>query len=716
MLLVRFDGQTASEAGTVHAPAKPFLAPAGFVRLTGGGGSLDRIAWGAKQRGAVRLSRGSYHEKLSPGTSLGRAPGLVASNPLQWVPYSPAQATPGLSNPQPGVEILLPMDGAVVTAQTVNLTWYTVAGAARYRVQVASDPSFGSPVIDQTVDRPPIAAGALAPATYVWRVQAITPEGTATGYSPPSKLTVRAARGPASRARAFLDWWLPALHAQPQPQPNIDDELPTVLDVPLIMQHKDTGMLLLETRQESGSHAWDVDHRDLDPSDPADNMNSVAASVAMLAQYYGGRISQDRINYQIFNGEVAGPEEDFNWGRTYDAERITQAMIFALGLPAPTGSANFATVVDHAPDEWDRWRRRDYIKHGIPSIVCKNQHCMAVVGFGGRDNLVVLNDPAVGTYLAPLSFLNAAVEFDVASSHSLQVDHYQIETHPVHPRADEPEISLDSDGDGVVDFDEIHRFQTNPNLKDHDDDELPDKEDIKASVHDPRHGYAYGGSGRDFDGDGTMMELDDDADNGGCLDGWEDTNKNGKFEQGPAETDNFEKKDDPCVKGDFKALWHYVQPPSGGLGQRGMEHRHTATFALRPKSDGSLTGRGHVLFGEEIESWMKPGACRYTMTVGPVSWTVDLTGQATKLPDGSLEVTMRATPEKGPPIPALATNECPPFSSTQTSPPQAWQWGGPYKLVNGLYKHTFPMSPIPPGATGTQSTEIAVEMKREQRQ
>ena len=458
------------------------------------------------------------------------------------------------------MEILLPVDGAIVTAATVSLTWYTVPGAARYRMQLAADSSFGSPLVDQTADAPPIATPALAPGSYVWRVQAIAADGATARYSPPSALTVRAARGPAAgRGRSVLDWLLPAVHAQPPQQPNIDNALPTVLDVPLIEQHKDTAMLLLETRREAAGtfwHAWDMDHGDLETWDRADNMNCAPATVAMLSQTYGGRLSQDRINYEIFNELEPGPQGDLGWGpRGYNRDRLSKAMAFAFGVPP-----RIDPPIDDESLREGLWRAR--IDSGMPGIACKNRHCVAVVGVGGSPTLLVLNDPGLtGTYLAPLSFLRDATVFVMARPPSPPDDPSAPSAHPmlVRPRSDEPEVSDDFDHDGVVDFDEIHRFRTNPKLNDTDQDELPDKEEIRASVHDPRHGFAYGGRGRDFDSDGKMMELDDDADDGGCLDGWEDGNKNGKFEQGPSETDNFEKDDDPCISGTFENVVDLVE-------------------------------------------------------------------------------------------------------------------------------------------------------------
>ena len=60
-------------------------------------------------------------------------------------------------------------------------------------------------------------------------------------------------------------------------------------------QHKDTAMLLLESKNEGGLHAWDVPHPEMDRTDPADNANCALASIAMINAYFGGDLSQDGV-------------------------------------------------------------------------------------------------------------------------------------------------------------------------------------------------------------------------------------------------------------------------------------------------------------------------------------------------------------------------------------------------------------------------------------
>ena len=111
----------------------------------------------------------------------------------------------------------------------------------------------------------------------------------------------------------------------------------------------------------------------------------------------------------------------------------------------------------------------------------------------------------------------------------------------------------DSDGDGLVDFDERARFGTGPTDPDDDNDGVPDKADMRDYMFDATGGRRAA----DWDGDGVPKERDPDNDrklNNGSKDGCEDGNHNGKLDAG--ETSNFNSADDGACT---------TPPPTGDM-------------------------------------------------------------------------------------------------------------------------------------------------------
>jgi hypothetical protein len=620
-LLILFDGTNKVEDKTVHADQTAFVNPeSGFLELHASDRTLlDRVAWGESQPGSVRLSRGGKIPDFLAGTTIGRIPTSVESDPLQWVAFAPDEATPGAANPNPGVTILLPLTGAVLDQSNASLSWYPVPGAAQYRVQVSTEETFKAAIIDQTVTAPPLKPDSLQPGTYFWRVQAISSDGSTSEYSLPNSFTLIAKSASTPHLAA------PSRVA--------------ALPVPWIGQHKDTQMLELEVKNETGAHAWDVDHQVLDMTDPADNMNCSQASIAMVTSFYGGKLSQDRIGYEVFKDVKAGPEWDLNYGRGLSDKKITFALTFALGA-APTYRPAPATPTVL----WGDVKKE--IDAGRPLIASTPSHVFVITGYNqvGAQQLITVNDPWVGTY--QIDIINPQ-----GSALGNIFDTYWLMPAAVQAKSDEPGISQDSDGDGVVDFDETERFGTDPNNPDTDGDKVKDKDEIRASVFDTKHGYAVGSidhNGRDFDGDKLAMELDPDSDGGGCLDGMEDLNYNGKFDPSAKELYNFDKKDDVCLHGTYEFLQDVNYTTNGD--QVHTSRTESSVFSLRPIGGGKLEGRISATH-TEIETVVVGGACAPQYQhwhPARLTWGSDLVGTYFKNPDGTVKVTMRPLSGRSP--------------------------------------------------------------------
>lgn len=613
--LVRFDGRGTVEDNVVHTSTSAGLrADSGSVTLLDDDRLLDRVAWGTAE-GAVMPPRGGVARgRIEPGSSFGRPPGVERpDSPGDWVIYPPEQVTPGQPNPLPPVTQLLPMDGAILPSTAVDLSWYPVAGAARYRVQLAVDTTFAQPVMNQLVDRPPVSSGQLAAGTYRWRVQAIPADGPPAAWSRPNRFDIDGQRrdgdagdddggtGPSDTSGGS------SLGAS---------SAPVILAVPLIVQHKDSPMLLLESQQSGGPrtagalpnppHTWDGNHQALDMNDPADNMNCGLASMAMMNRFYSGDLTQDRIGYELFSKNInkyagaiqarailtpvtiprekaVGPERDLNYGYGVSLEHLVAAGLFALGaLPGP-GSGYASTD--------DLWKAaRTEIDAGRPLIGFTCCHLFVIRGYELRngERLLYVNDPWSGPSM-PGQY---AVNLDASNRQLSQIDGFF--TYPIQPAVARLEANYwkDNDRDEVSDFDEINRFQTNPNSKDSDSDGVHDKQDIESGIYELEHTYgyawnpAYGNPGRDLDGDGKPTELDPDSDDGGCKDGDEDTDADG-YHTLP-ESGNFDRTDDECggLEGSVSFVSDVTRTDPNQIVKRGHTEG-TVRVRLKPESPGS---------------------------------------------------------------------------------------------------------------------------------
>ncbi len=527
-LVILLDGQLRADGLTYHAGSNVTISPdAGTVTLFDDfGGPVDEVAWGAAPR-AVSPVAGGFYLDVEPGTSIGRVPGVqTPRNPQAWVAYPPGEASPGAANPPATVRALHPQHGATVARSTASLSWFPVPGATSYRVQVAPDETFSILVLDTEVAPPRVDVSGLPAGRLVWRVQSEFAGGTTAPFSTPSVVHLAdqlvAARSFAAAANS-----------------------PTMLPVQLLQQHKDTKLLMLERPVADGPHAWDNDHQILDEDDPADNKKCMIASLTMMNNYARDPtgtsttkppdlLSQDRIAFEVFKDLWPNAELDLGYDRVlYGSAEIAKAYQFALGT---TESAYAVGGVGNVESFWNIVKQRIDINEPILAAVAP--HAWVIKGYSdGPPRIIYVADPWRGL-----------VDYDIddIDGRAAVADwRYWLNDGPFVPTHQEPEVSADSDGDGVYDFDETQRFHTNPHVPDTDNDGVRDKQDIYASVFDIRRGYAEHRTTLDWDHDYLYMELDSDSDSGGCKDGQEDVGGDGIFDV-ILDTWNFDQKDDAC--------------------------------------------------------------------------------------------------------------------------------------------------------------------------
>jgi hypothetical protein len=229
------------------------------------------------------------------------------------------------------------------------------------------------------------------------------------------------------------------------------------------------------------------------------------------------------------------------------------------------------------------------------------------------------------------------------------------------------------------------RFGTSAHEADSDGDEVRDKDEIRLSMFDPDHGYAFLSDARDaIDGDLDPPELDRDSDDGGCVDGLEDLDKDGKI-AGAGETSPFERQDDGCVSG-FSRLYYDVTVPHES-GYQHLIHEMDGSFSLKPDGSGGLAGSGSFSYYLEGEDVHPGGACDrgYWPRAG-VEWSGPLTGT---IDDGFVIV------DAAPDSPPFTTSyvECGVVGTAEG----VVEWGGlSGQLEDGVYDERFDY-PVAPG-------------------
>lgn len=506
---------SSTPAGAAHpASGIAFSSPvAAFVAW--GTAPGDEARWAAAsgawaQEWAVSLATGLGLDSPAAAPPLGTSIGLLPNRQTRyaddWALYQAGEASPGAENGTPALSWFYPANGATVAGETFALSWNAVPGATGYRFQLDDGGDLGSPLVDTILDAPTYApATHVSQGTYYWRAKALL-DGSESAWSP--ALEVHAVPLPATSRRS-----------------DVHSLAHQVLDVPWQGQHKDTQMVCLDGDPETGPGAWDTAHAS--PGTHGSNY-CVRASISMLAAYYGGQLSQDRISYHIFGG--GPPEGDLGHNRGVLQSGITEVVSWALGVhvPAQSGKPTFVQIQSWIDDE-------------RPVLALIPGHIRVIDGYlealrPGEDPwqfvhlldpwnqaqwVLYADDPITSVWVGPPGTGGAP---GVRSDEDLDEDGI-------------PDTVDDSDGDGLCDFDERNRFAgLSLADSDSDDDLVPDKLDVRGYVFDAAGSYRR--RSPDIDRDGDRKEVDLDNDNGGAADGCEDANQNGKLDSG--ETSNFD--------------------------------------------------------------------------------------------------------------------------------------------------------------------------------
>ncbi len=316
------------------------------------------------------------------------------------------------------------------------------------------------------------------------------------------------------------------------------------LDVVPRAARKDTKLLDVKWGEMAVAREWDRPHLEHEHYDEEEEFRCWAVGVQMLNHYYGGNITQDEIKLKfkkrfgierlniLATNKILGAFLHSSQGAMNDT-LLSSVVRWALNEKSVLHEKKQATS-DKEVMEW--------INAGVPLYVWTHEHVMIIdayrLSLSKRLDVRLLNTDNDGT-VEWRTLRSVGLEGFVAAEVQGSV------------RMTDGRILTDSDYDGLMDYDEIERFGTDPKNVDSDGDGIEDKTEIfsytiRETLPDSNRtiwklgltSFSYS----DIDGDSLWAELDFDSDGGGVSDGMEDKNKNGIRDSG--ETDVFDEMDD----------------------------------------------------------------------------------------------------------------------------------------------------------------------------
>jgi hypothetical protein len=552
-----------------------------------GGNLVDFMAWsssGAPPSGPAyddavaggKWTSGDFVgvDPLEPLSTLRLLPdGYDNDSSDDWSHLGWSDSRYGAAVPGPNEIQTAPENGTAIPIGEIHFDWDAVSAAMSYRLVVATDAAFTT-VVKDTIVFVNHADLYLTDPQHFWKVEVTDGCGPIAGAT----------------AWSFIDESL--LPPGPKTAPGEPVRILAfgVLGVVREFQHKDSRLLCLYDSGDNGAFPpvfnrrrpgcteaagdagpWDDAHparhaaftkvvaggglfpRAVNVSCPHCQNYCARACVAMLNHYYGGDLMQDRISYQFsVSGGFAAvhPEEDLGHDRPAMRAGTQVVLPWALDNSQIVGN-NTATAPTYA-------QLKASIVAGFPVMAGVQGHVFIVDGYCDANSFMTRAGPLPATNMIhvadpwPTGMTPWQNYTNVAFTGYWQLA--QAGAAAIVGHKQEATVTTDSDGDGVMDFDEGGQthppdrprlLQSDPNMTDTGMDEVNDKQEIRAytfhRLDHPAHNAAQVNAFNfaDLDGDGLRAEADCDGDGDGDFDGGEDINGNG-VNPGAGETCMFD--------------------------------------------------------------------------------------------------------------------------------------------------------------------------------
>ena len=250
---------------------------------------------------------------------------------------------------------------------------------------------------------------------------------------------------------------------------NINTRIFKQLHIHEIAARRDTRMLNLYYGYASYNFSWDKPNLGASDYEPMEDGRCWAVAIQVMNHLYGGNLTQDEIVYKtkaVEGDPLLSPFfnegnrfDDLNPSLRYPKGNTGEALKWALHtnvLNYSKGNPSYTTV-------------KNAIDQRKPVFVSTSDHAMVIYGYVGDAD----------EYAFYYAFYDNNGHVTNSLYHDAEIIEYLIpEVTYGDVEMSEITVHMDSDGDGITDFEEINRFGTDPLWVDSDNDGIEDKREI----------------------------------------------------------------------------------------------------------------------------------------------------------------------------------------------------------------------------------------------